>query len=148
MCRLTSFCGSVLPALPWLRAASEAAPSTTGSVASRSSRATAAASDNSGSIACSHHPPGRSRLFDARAVEYRGGRCSGCTRRTGQETAAFTSSTTFFSTAELHPCRAYDIGQMSPSSRFAASWKPRVENLYLNLPASWKKTTTLPSAFA
>jgi hypothetical protein len=69
-------------------------------------------------------------------------------RGNGQEVAAFTSSTTFPSTAGLHFLSAYEIGHMSPSSRFAASWKPRVEYRYLNLPASWKKTTTLPSAFA
>jgi len=66
----------------------------------------------------------------------------------GQETAAFTSSTTFFSTRALHFCSAYDTGHRFPSSRLAASWKPRVEYRYLNLPESWKKTTTLPSAFA
>ena len=47
--------------------------------------------------------------------------------RTRQETAAFTRSTTVFSTAGLHPISAYDTGHMSPSSRFAVSWKPRVE---------------------
>ena len=44
-----------------------------------------------------------------------------------QEIAARTSSVTFFSTAGLHSFSAYDTGHMSPSSRFAASWKPRVE---------------------
>lgn len=48
-------------------------------------------------------------------------------RGNGQETAAFTSSTTFFSTTALHFCSAYDTGHRSPSSRLAASWKPRVE---------------------
>ncbi len=48
-------------------------------------------------------------------------------RRNGQETADFTSSTTFFSTAGLHLRSAYDTGHRSPSSRLAASWKPRVE---------------------
>ena len=46
---------------------------------------------------------------------------------TGQEIAAFTSSATFFSTMGLHFLSAYDTGHTSPSSRFAASWKPRVE---------------------
>ena len=46
---------------------------------------------------------------------------------TGQEIAAFTSSATFFSTVGLHFLSAYDTGHTSPSSRFAASWKPRVE---------------------
>ncbi len=59
-----------------------------------------------------------------------------------------TSVTTVFSTAGLHCLSAYDTGQMSPSSSVAASWKPRVEYRYLNFPASWKKTTTFPSAFA
>ena len=48
-------------------------------------------------------------------------------RRPGQEIAAFTSSATFFSTAGLHFCSAYDTGHRSPSSRLAASWKPSVE---------------------
>jgi hypothetical protein len=47
--------------------------------------------------------------------------------RTGQEIAAFTSSASFFSTMGLHFLSAYDTGHTSPSSRFAASWKPRVE---------------------
>ena len=70
------------------------------------------------------------------------------TLRWDQEAAAFTSSTTFFSTPALHLCSAYDTGHRSPSSRLAASWKPRVEYRYLNLPASWKKMTTFPSALA
>jgi len=45
----------------------------------------------------------------------------------GQETAACSSSTIFFSTAGLHFCSAYDTGQMSPSSRLAESWNSRVE---------------------
>ena len=48
-------------------------------------------------------------------------------RGTGQETAAFTSSAIFFSTTGLHASSAYATGHMSPSSRFAGSWKPRVE---------------------
>jgi hypothetical protein len=48
---------------------------------------------------------------------------SGCR----QEMAAFTSSMTLFSTTGLHSWRAYDTGHMPPSSRFAASWKPRVQ---------------------
>jgi hypothetical protein len=44
-----------------------------------------------------------------------------------QEAAAFTSSATFFSTAAFQPWSAYDTGHRSPSSRLAASWKPRVE---------------------
>jgi hypothetical protein len=47
--------------------------------------------------------------------------------RHGQEVAAFTSLTIFFSTTGLHFWSAYDTGHRSPSSRFAASWKPRVE---------------------
>jgi uncharacterized protein YbjT (DUF2867 family) len=49
----------------------------------------------------------------------------GCS--TGQEIAAFTSSATFLSTMGLQFFSAYDTGHRSPSSRFAASWKPRVE---------------------
>ena len=48
-------------------------------------------------------------------------------RGNGQEVAAFTSWTTFFSTTALHFLTAYDTGHRSPSSRFATSWKPRVE---------------------
>jgi len=48
-------------------------------------------------------------------------------RGAGQEIAARTSSATFFSTTRLHFLSAYDTGHRSPSSRFAASWKPRVE---------------------
>ena len=44
-----------------------------------------------------------------------------------QEIAAFTSSATFFSTTGLHLLSAYVTGHTSPSSRFAVSWKPRVE---------------------
>ena len=45
----------------------------------------------------------------------------------GQEIAALTSSVTFFSTTALHFLSAYVTGHTSPSSRFAMSWKPRVE---------------------
>ena len=48
-------------------------------------------------------------------------------RGAGQEIAARTSSATFFSTTGLHFLSAYDTGHRSASSRFAASWKPRVE---------------------
>ena len=44
-----------------------------------------------------------------------------------QDTAAFTSAMTFFSTAGLHLLSANDTGHRSPSSRLAASWKPSVE---------------------
>jgi hypothetical protein len=69
---------------------------------------------------------GSARLRRGRAVPVR--LCRAAVRAaSGQEIAAFTSSTTFFSTAGVHSARAYDTGQMSPSSRFADSWKPRVE---------------------
>ena len=42
-------------------------------------------------------------------------------------TAAFTSATTFFSTAGVHAVRAYDVGHIGPSSKLAASSKPSVE---------------------
>ena len=45
----------------------------------------------------------------------------------GQEIAASTRSATFFSTTGLHFFNAYVTGHTSPSSRFAVSWKPRVE---------------------
>lgn len=77
------------------------------------------------------------------------GRASVHARRgNGQEVAALTSSTTFFSTSLLHALTAYATGHRSPSSRFAVSLKPRVEYRALNLPASWKYTTILPSASA
>jgi hypothetical protein len=46
---------------------------------------------------------------------------------TDQEIAACTSPATFFFTAGLQFFSAYVTGHISPSSRFAASWKPRVE---------------------
>jgi uncharacterized protein with GYD domain len=61
-----------------------------------------------------------SRSADATMRALRGG------RGTGQEIAAFTSSAIFFSTTGLHFSSAYATGHMSPSSRFAGSWKPRV----------------------
>ena len=72
--------------------------------------------------------------------------CGGCGTR--QETAAFTSSATFCSTAGLHFCSANDTGHRSPSSRFAASWNSSVEYRVLNLPEFLKQTTTFPSALA
>jgi hypothetical protein len=42
------------------------------------------------------------------------------------EAAAFTSDTTFFSTAGVHSMSAYDVGHIGPSSRFAASSNPSV----------------------
>jgi RNA polymerase sigma factor (sigma-70 family) len=44
-----------------------------------------------------------------------------------QETAALTSSVILFSTAGLQSSSAYATGHRPPSSRLAASWKPRVE---------------------
>ena len=48
-------------------------------------------------------------------------------RGTSQEIAAVTNSATFFSTVRLHFLSAYATGHISPSSRFASSWKPKVE---------------------
>ena len=48
-------------------------------------------------------------------------------RAAGQEIAALSNWTTFFSTVGVHFVSAYDTGHMSPSSMFAASWKPSVE---------------------
>jgi hypothetical protein len=45
---------------------------------------------------------------------------------TRYETAAFTSATIFFSTAGVHSVSAYDVGQIGPSSRLAASSNPSV----------------------
>src|SRR5215216_4819974 len=54
-------------------------------------------------------------------------RLGGSVRRlTRYEAAAFTSATTFFSTAEVHSVSAYDVGHIGPSSRLAASSNPSV----------------------
>jgi len=44
----------------------------------------------------------------------------------GYEDEAFTSATTFFSTAGVHSVSAYDVGHMGPSSSMAASSNPSV----------------------
>src|SRR2546430_4383094 len=50
-----------------------------------------------------------------------------------------------FSTSAVNLFRAKDVGQMSPSSRFAAGTKPKVAYLALNFSAAWKKQMILPS---
>ena len=70
------------------------------------------------------HLPARRRRGGRRRWTMRALR-GGC--GTGQEIAACTSSATFFSTMGLHFLSAYATGHTSPSSRFAASWKPSVE---------------------
>src|SRR3989440_4245487 len=62
-----------------------------------------------------------------------------------QLAALLTSLPIFSSTAALSLFKAKEVGQMSPSSRFAASWKPNVAYLDLNFCPLWKKQTTLPS---
>src|SRR5215208_6879360 len=62
-----------------------------------------------------------------------------------QRTAFFTSAAIFFSSAAVSAFSAKEVGHMAPSSRFAASLKPNVAYLALNLCALWKKQTTLPS---
>src|SRR6266516_1667326 len=62
-----------------------------------------------------------------------------------QLAALLTSLPIFSSTAAVSLFRAKEVGQMSPSSRFAASWKPNVAYLDLNFCPLWKKQTTLPS---
>ena len=77
-----------------------------------------------------HHQVGRDSEAEAEPPEAAVPRTMRALRGgcgTGQEIAAFTSSATFFSTMGLHFLSAYDTGHTSPSSRFAASWKPRVE---------------------
>src|SRR6266498_5280522 len=59
--------------------------------------------------------------------------------------AFFTSAAIFFSSAAVSFVRAKEVGHMAPSSRFAASSKPNVAYLDLNLSALLKKQTTLPS---
>jgi len=61
-----------------------------------------------------------------------------------QLAALLTSLPIFSSTAALSLFKAKEVGQMSPSSRFAASWKPNVAYLDLNFCPLWKKQTTLP----
>src|ERR1700730_12406412 len=62
-----------------------------------------------------------------------------------QLAALLTSLPIFSSTAVVSLFRAKEVGQISPSSRFAASWKPSVAYLDLNFCPLWKKQTTLPS---
>jgi hypothetical protein len=62
-----------------------------------------------------------------------------------QLVAVLTSLPIIFSTAGVNLFRAKEVGQMSPSSRFAACWKPKVAYLALNFCPLWKKQTTLPS---
>src|SRR4029077_846804 len=62
-----------------------------------------------------------------------------------QLAALLTRFAIFSSTAAVSLFRAKEVGQMSPSSRFAASWKPSVAYLDLNFCPLWKKQTTLPS---
>src|SRR5216684_3245120 len=62
-----------------------------------------------------------------------------------QLAALLTSLPIFSSTAALSLFRAKEVGQMSPSSRFAASWKPKVAYLDLNFCPLWRKQITLPS---
>jgi hypothetical protein len=84
---------------------------------------------------------GRDSVCPGAVVRTATGRpCGGCGNR--QETAAFTSSVTFCSTAGVHFCSANDTGHRSPSSRFAASWNSSVEYRVLNLPEFLKQKTT------
>src|SRR5215204_5921123 len=58
------------------------------------------------------------------------------------------SAAILFSSAGASFFSAKETGHMAPSSRFAASSKPNVAYLDLNLAAAVKKQTTLPSLFA
>ena len=62
-----------------------------------------------------------------------------------QLTAFFTSAAIRASSAAVNSVSAKAVGHMVPSSRFAATSKPNVAYLDLNLCALWKKQTTLPS---
>src|SRR6266567_3465621 len=67
-------------------------------------------------------------------------------RALSPQLAAFlTSLPIVFSTSAVNFFRAKDVGQMSPSSRFAAGTKPNVAYLDLNFCAAWKKQMILPS---
>ncbi len=59
-------------------------------------------------------------------------------------TAFLTSALICACSASVSPRSAKATGHMSPSSRAAASLKPSVAYLVLNLLAAWKKHTTLP----
>src|SRR5204863_5641974 len=65
--------------------------------------------------------------------------------RSPQLAALLTSLPIVFSTSAVNLFRAKDVGQMSPSSRFAAGTKPNVAYLALNFSAAWKKQMILPS---
>src|SRR5207248_2114989 len=65
--------------------------------------------------------------------------------RPGQLTAFFTRAPMRASAAAVNSFSAKATGHKPPSSRFAASLKPKVAYLDLNFCASWKKHTTLPS---
>lgn len=70
----------------------------------------------------------------------------GRSARSGDQlTALLTSATILSSTAGVNSFSANEVGHMSPSSRFAASLKPKVAYLALNFFAPWKKQTTLSS---
>src|SRR6516165_4711854 len=62
-----------------------------------------------------------------------------------QLTAFFTSAPILASSAAVNSVSAKAIGHRAPSSRFAASLKPSVMYLSLNLSPPRKKQTTLPS---
>src|SRR6267378_4398077 len=66
-------------------------------------------------------------------------------RAQSQLTALFTSAPILASSAGDNSFNAKTTGHMAPSSRFAASLKPRVAYLVLNFCAGWKKQTTSPS---
>src|ERR1700694_3684242 len=62
-----------------------------------------------------------------------------------QPAAFLTSFPIFSSIAGVSLFTAKEVGQKSPSSRFASCWKPKVAYLDLNFAPLWKKQMTLPS---
>jgi hypothetical protein len=92
--------------------------------------------DNSGGI-------GWALLYLGRPPRARGSQ--GIAARLPQLTAFFTSAAIFASSAAVNSFSAKEVGHMEPSSRFAASSKPNVAYLELNLSALLKKQTTLSS---
>src|SRR5436190_15287909 len=62
-----------------------------------------------------------------------------------QLNAFVTSATILASSVAVNSFSAKATDHMAPSSRFAASLKPKVAYLVLNFCALWKKQTTLPS---
>ena len=82
-----------------------------------------------------------SRQKPVRTARRRGQRRASCP----QFAAFITSAAIRASSAAVNVVRAYEVGHMVPSSRFALPPNPSVAYLALNLYAPWKKQMTSPS---